>query len=101
MATMEVVGLCWGRGVVTVELGQKVMARTRKGRLGRFGGGRQARRTTTKNLLRGVLELFSEAGSTENRLGGGHFLLTEAVTRNRLAKSINRCGYYKKNRLEK
>jgi hypothetical protein len=38
MATMEVVGLCWGRGVVTVELGEKVMARTRKGRLGRFGG---------------------------------------------------------------
>jgi hypothetical protein len=32
MATMEVAGLCWGRGVATVELGEKVMAAARKGR---------------------------------------------------------------------
>ena len=31
---------------------------------------------------------------------GGHFLLTEAVTKNCLTKSINGGGYYKRDRLQ-
>jgi len=37
-AAMEAEGLGRGRGVATLELGEKVMAATRKGRAGRFGG---------------------------------------------------------------
>jgi hypothetical protein len=46
--------------------------------------------TTTQKILRGVLKLGSKAGEGINR--GGHFLLTEAVTVNRLTKLIYRDG---------
>jgi hypothetical protein len=37
---------------------------------------------------------FSLGRRLKMTIGGSRFLLTEAVTRNRLAKSINRSGHY-------